>query len=202
MFSLKEGIKAVKLAREAIEKTVSGEELKITEKLPSKFTQKFGVFVTINTYPEKELRGCIGYPEPTLALVNAIIDSARNACKDPRFEPLTVEEIDRIVIDVSILTPPQLIEVKNPLEYKDKIKIGVDGLIVEKAFFRGILLPQVPVEWKWNEEEFITHTCLKAGLPPDAWLTKDIKIYKFQAQIFSEVSPRGKIIELKLTHSE
>ncbi|MDI6855214.1 MAG: TIGR00296 family protein [Candidatus Thermoplasmatota archaeon] len=197
MLSLEEGIKAVKLARETIERYVKGEP-KITEKLSAKFDQKLGVFVTINTYPEKELRGCIGYLEPSLELANAIIESAQNACNDPRFEPLTEQEIDKIVVELSILTHPELIEVRHPLEYKEKIKIGVDGLIAEKALFRGILLPQVPVEWKWDEEDFLTHVCMKAGLPPDAWLSKDIKIYKFQAQIFSEVSPRGKIVERKL----
>ncbi|MEW6069688.1 MAG: TIGR00296 family protein, partial [Candidatus Thermoplasmatota archaeon] len=80
----------------------------------------------------------------------------------------------------------------------EKIKIGVDGLIAEKAFFRGILLPQVPIEWNWNEEEFLTHVCIKAGLPPDAWLSEGIKIYKFQAEIFSEEEPRGKISKRKL----
>ncbi|MEW6069869.1 MAG: TIGR00296 family protein, partial [Candidatus Thermoplasmatota archaeon] len=109
MFSLEEGIKAVKLARKVIEKYVKGEEIEITEKLPSKFDQKLGVFVTIDTYPEKELRGCIGYPEPTLELANAIIDSAKNACNDPRFEPLSEEELEKVVVEVSILTPPELI---------------------------------------------------------------------------------------------
>ena len=96
-------------------------------------------------------------------------------------------------MEISILTPPQLIEVKNPMEYSKEIKIGQDGLIVEKGWCKGLLLPQVPVECDWNEEEFLSNCCMKAGLPPDAWLLRGTNIYKFQAIIFEEETPKGKI---------
>lgn len=201
MFSLEEGKKAVELARAVVDKYVKGEKFSVG-KTPAKFNQKFGVFVTLDTYPERELRGCIGYPEPTLPLVNALVESAQNATRDPRFEPLTTGELDKIVVEVSLLTPPELIKVVDPLEYKGKIRIGIDGLIAEKSFYRGILLPQVAVEWKWNEEEFLTHTCLKASLAPDAWLDKETRIYKYQAQVFMEAEPRGKVVERKLILKE
>jgi hypothetical protein len=92
-----------------------------------------------------------------------------------------------------VLTPPQLIEVKKPTEYAAKIKVGKDGLIVERGMFKGLLLPQVPVEWKWDEEEFLCQCCIKAGLPPDNWLLEGTKIYKFQAIIFEEEKPRGEV---------
>ncbi|MBU4502657.1 MAG: TIGR00296 family protein, partial [Nanoarchaeota archaeon] len=78
------------------------------------------------------------------------------------------------------------------------IKIGRDGLIAEAGFYRGLLLPQVPVEQEWDKETFLSHTCMKAGLMPDAWLDKRTKIYKFQAQVFSEASPNGEIKEREL----
>jgi len=74
-----------------------------------------------------------------------------------------------------------------------KIKVGEDGLIVEKGMFKGLLLPQVPVEWGWCEEEFLCQCCVKAGLPPDSWLTKGAKIYKFSAIIFGEKTPKGEV---------
>jgi hypothetical protein len=143
---------------------------------------------------EKQLRGCIGYPQPTFPLVEATIDSAINAAtEDPRFNPLSLKELDEVVFEVSVLTPPEAIEVNKPQEYVGKIKVGEHGLIVEKGFSKGLLLPQVPVEWGWCEEEFLCQCCMKAGLPPDTWLGKGTKIYKFTAIVFEEETPKGKI---------
>jgi hypothetical protein len=83
--------------------------------------------------------------------------------------------------------------VKKPTEYAAKIKVGKDGLIVERGMFKGLLLPQVPVEWKWDEEEFLCQCCIKAGLLPDNWLLEGTKIYRFQAIIFEEEKPRGEV---------
>jgi len=94
---------------------------------------------------------------------------------------------------VSVLTPPQIIEVKKTDEYPNKIKVGEDGLVVERGMFKGLLLPQVPVEWKWDAEEFLCQCCIKAGLSPDYWLLNGTKIYKFQAIIFEEEEPKGAV---------
>ena len=168
---------------------------------PAKLFEKCGVFVTINSIKgsEKELRGCIGFPYPTYPLVEAVIDSAINAAtEDPRFEPLSIGELSKVVFEVSVLTPPEQVQVKNPKEYISKIKVGEDGLIVERGPYKGLLLPQVPVEWGWCEEEFLCQCCMKAGIPPDSWLTKDSKIYKFKALIFDEQTPNGEIKRLCL----
>jgi hypothetical protein len=126
--------------------------------------------------------------------VEAVIDSAINsATQDPRFYSLSSSELDEVVFEVSVLTPPEAIEVKKLEEYLAKIKVGEDGLIVEKGMFKGLLLPQVPVEWGWCEEEFLCQCCIKAGLPPDSWLTKGAKIYKFNAIIFEEETPQGEV---------
>ncbi|MCG2825766.1 MAG: TIGR00296 family protein, partial [Thermoplasmatales archaeon] len=197
LFSKKEGKIAVKIARNVIEKYVRNEKITIKD-YPESFKEKSGVFVTINTYPKKELRGCIGYPEPVMRLIDAIIDSAKNACHDPRFPPLEANELNNVVIELSLLTKPELIKISNPKDYPEKIKIGRDGLIAESGFYRGLLLPQVPVEQEWDKETFLSHTCIKAGLMPDAWLSQRTKIYKFQAQVFSETSPNGEIKEREL----
>jgi uncharacterized protein (TIGR00296 family) len=161
-----------------------------------------GVFVTINslTAKDKDLRGCIGYPYPTHALVQAVIDNAVNAAtEDPRFDPMKQNELDHVVFEVSVLTPPEPVNVANPKEYLKQVKVGEHGLIVEKGFYRGLLLPQVPVEWGWCEEDFLCQCCIKAGLPPDAWLSKGTKIYRFTAIVFEEESPNGKIKRKNLT---
>jgi uncharacterized protein (TIGR00296 family) len=160
-----------------------------------------GVFVTLNSHRKgsKRLRGCIGLPYPTTPLVKAVIEAAISAAtQDPRFPPVTPEELDHITFEVSVLTPPERVSVEKPTDYPSKIKVGRDGLIIERGYSKGLLLPQVPVEWNWNEEQFLCQCSMKAGLSPDAWLMKDTKIYMFQAIIFEEASPKGKIEQKKI----
>jgi uncharacterized protein len=198
-----EGEFLIHLARNTVKQYLQNEEkLEPPKDTSKKLFEHCGVFVTINSLRsgEKELRGCIGYPYPTSQLVEAIIDSAINAAtQDPRFEPLSLKELDRVVFEVSVLTPPEPVEVANPKEYVKQIKVGEDGLIIEKGFYKGLLLPQVPVEWGWCEEEFLCQCCFKAGLPPDSWLTKGVKLYKFKAIIFKEETPNGTVKRMNLT---
>jgi len=198
-----EGRFLIKLARNTVEQYLEiGKAIKPPKETPKKLFEHCGVFVTINNIVsgEKRLRGCIGYPYPTSPLVEAVIDSAINAAtEDPRFESLTLAELDKVVFEVSVLTPPEPVQVKNPKEYLSKIKVGEDGLIIEKGYQKGLLLPQVPVEWGWCEEEFLCQCCMKAGLPPDTWLIKDAKIYKFKAIIFDEQTPNGEVKRLTLS---
>jgi uncharacterized protein len=201
--SLEEGTFLVQLARATVKECLQSQKvLKPPKDTPKKLLVPCGVFVTISKLRggQKELRGCIGYPYPTNPLVEAVIDSAINAStEDPRFEPLTLRELEQVVFEVSVLTPPELIKVENPKEYLKHVKIGEDGLIVESGFHKGLLLPQVPVEWEWGTEEFLCQCCNKAGLPADRWLTKDTKIYKFHALIFDEQTPNGEIKQLSLS---
>lgn len=202
MFSLEEGTAAVKAARKVIEAHVQGKKVGKLE-LPKSFDELGGVFVTLNTYPDKELRGCIGYPEPIFALKEAIVDSAKSAStRDPRFRAVTPKELDKLVVEVSLLSKPELVKVAKPKDYLKAVKIGRDGLIVELGMNRGLLLPQVPVEWKWDVHTFLDHTCMKAGLMADAWLDPVTKIYSFTAQVFDETAPNGKVVEMPLTQEE
>jgi uncharacterized protein (TIGR00296 family) len=197
MLNLEEGTKAVRFARQVIQNYVQQTENCIPSP-GSLFQEKQGVFVTLHTYPNHELRGCIGIPLPVMSLQSAIIEAAQSVTQDPRFPPLQKEELDAVLVEITILTKPQLIKVKEPKEYLAQIEIGRDGLIVEHGFYKGLLLPQVPVEQAWETEEYLSHTCMKAGLSPDAWFDKNTKISKFQGQIFTEIKPHGPIQETHL----
>ncbi|AJC70779.1 hypothetical protein X802_00155 [Thermococcus guaymasensis DSM 11113] len=187
----------VRLARRAVEEYVRNRRvIDPPEDTPSELWEKMGVFVTLNRYkapPQTALRGCIGFPLPVYPLVEATIKAAIHAAvEDPRFPPVRPKELDELTVEVSVLTPPEPIE-GPPEERPRKIKVGRDGLIVEKGIYSGLLLPQVPIEWGWDEEEFLAQTCWKAGLPPDCWLDPDTKVYRFTAEIFEEEWPRGPV---------
>jgi hypothetical protein len=202
--SLQDGQFLVKLARKTMESYVNH---RVKATVPSdaspNLSNKCGVFVTlekmISGASERELRGCIGRPLPDLPLVEATIDSAIDSCsQDPRFSPVKPAELQRIVVEVSVLTPPELITVDDPKKYPSQIKVGVHGLLVERGWNRGLLLPQVPIEWGWDEEEFLGECCVKAGLPPSEWLKKATKIFKFEGLVFQELEPGGEIVQRNL----
>ncbi len=197
MYTIEEGRYLVGLARKTITDYLMTEEvLKVPEDCPENLKAKAGVFVTLHTYPEGSLRGCIGFPEPIMPLCDALINAAISAAtRDPRFRPVTSEELQDINVEVTVLTPPKLIEVEKTQDYPSKIEIGRDGLIVEKGMFRGLLLPQVPVEQGWDKKEFLSGTCMKAGMMPDCWYDAKTKIYKFEGKIFSETKPKGEVEE-------
>ncbi len=194
MFSLEQGKKLVKAAREAVISKIEGKPFELKG-----FEELGGVFVTIHGYPNNELKGCIGYPEPVFPLNKALVQAARAAAfSDPRFRSITKQELDSVIFEVSALTKPELIKVKTPKDYEKEIKIGRDGLVAESQGYRGLLLPQVAPEWKWDVKEFLNNTCEKAGLLAEEWKKIDsVKIYKFQAQIFKETKPNGEIVEAK-----
>jgi conserved hypothetical protein TIGR00296 len=200
LLSLEQGKFLVKLARQAIETALkSNEVISPPAEVDEILREPRGVFVTLHEQVEKEkmLRGCIGIPYPVKPLVEATIESALNAAfRDPRFPPLEIDELDKVMVEVSVLTPPQLIEVSDPKEYPAHIVIGRDGLLVEADWQRGLLLPQVAVEHGFDAVTFLEQTCLKAGLPKDAWRKGKVNVYAFQAQIFAEAEPNGEVIEL------
>jgi AmmeMemoRadiSam system protein A len=137
-----------------------------------------GAFVTIRI--KGHLRGCIGYPEPELPLIEAVERCAVYAAiSDPRFPPLSEDEWQDVDLELSVLGPIE------PVQELHDVVIGRDGLIVESGRRRGLLLPQVAVEWKWDATEFAAQTCIKAGLPRDAW-PKSAKLFRFEAEVFGE----------------
>ncbi|MFZ2410378.1 MAG: TIGR00296 family protein [Candidatus Methanoperedens sp.] len=202
MLTKSEGDMAVRLARRAIEECLRFGKKLNPDNLPKVFREKRGVFVTLSIKRQsKELRGCIGRPYPVLPLGEAIIVSAINAARDdPRFNPVKPEEMDNIVIEVTVLTVPKRINAK-PGELPEKIVIGRDGLIVATGMHSGLLLPQVAVEHGFDSTEFLCQTCMKAGLMPDAWLS-DAEVYSFEGQIFEEIEPGGEVREKDIKCSE
>ena len=202
--SKEEGDFLVKLSRKAVNEYLTNFiKIEIPSNTPEKLKEKRGVFVTIERIVKnedglwrRELRGCIGFPEPVYPLAEATIEAAISAATDdPRFPPMLPEELKNVVFEVSVLTKPELVIYQDPSELLEKIRIGRDGLIIEKGMFRGLLLPQVPVEYRWSVEEYLSQACLKAGLPPDSWRYSKVKIYTFQAQVFAEIFPEGEIVE-------
>ncbi len=202
MLTKQEGELAVRLARKAIEECLKNGKKISPDNLPKVFKEKRGVFVTLNKKKgHKELRGCIGRPYPILPLGEAIIASAINAARDdPRFNPVKPEEIDDLVIEVTVLTIPKRIKAK-PKDLPDKIIIGRDGLIVATGTCSGLLLPQVAVEHGFDCTEFLCQTCMKAGLMPDAWLN-GAEVYSFEGQIFEEIEPCGEVKEKDIKSCE
>jgi len=188
-----DGVVLVKTARKAVTEFLSnGNRIKLESDLEEKFSFNSGVFVTLNN-PDG-IRGCIGFPMPEKKLAHAIIEGAiAAATEDPRFPSVKINELNDIVFEVTVLTPPVEIDVSDPMEYLKKIKVGRDGLIIRHSFSSGLLLPQVPVEYNWNVEEFLQYTCEKAGLSRDTWKNERVKIEKFEGIIFKEETPNGAI---------
>ncbi len=196
--SLEQGKYLVKLARKSIEYYFKHNELMPKpEGYPEILNEKRGVFVTLNNCPDGSLRGCIGYPLAYEPLINGVISSAVSAAfGDPRFKPLSTFEFDNVVVEITVLSP--MISLDSSKNYAEQIKVGRDGLYVVCGAYSGLLLPQVPVEWGWNEEEFLANVCQKAGLPYTCYKEKACVFYRFTGQIFEEVKPYGDIVEKKI----
>ncbi|NQU98974.1 AmmeMemoRadiSam system protein A [Candidatus Woesearchaeota archaeon] len=173
----------LRLARESIETYFKRQDPDINNVLH--LNKEQGVFVTLHKLGD--LRGCIGFPEPVMPLFKAVIEAARNAAfSDPRFPIVTSDELRSIQIEISVLSVPEEIKVENTKDYKKEIKIGEDGLIIRGTLGSGLLLPQVATENNFTVSQFLNCLCQKARLPFSAWEDPVNKIYKFQAEVFSE----------------
>ena len=192
----------VSLARSTIEEYLARQTKLTPARREGVLSEKRGVFVTLETYPKRELRGCIGYPMPVKELAPSVVDCALSAAfDDPRFPPVEKSEMGALVVELSVLTVPEELRVKSPEEYVKKIKVGRDGLIINYGYSSGLLLPQVPIEWNWDEKEFLCQICEKAGLPRNMWQSPSAKISTFSAQVFCEEKPGGRVLEKKLVKS-
>jgi len=181
------------MARKAVSELLKNNSKINDSEFNSKYDFSSGVFVTLNK--QDSLRGCIGFPLPVKNLSEGLIEAAiAAATQDSRFTPVNIDELDQIVFEVTVLTPPIEIKADDPMEYLSSIKVGRDGLIVENAYTSGLLLPQVPTEYGWNVEEFLCYTCEKAGLVKDAWKDKTTKVSRFEGVIFKEESPNGVVV--------
>jgi len=181
-----EGNYLLSLARTTIKTSLSNaDQPQIDWKdLPEKFQQQMGTFVTITI--DENLRGCIGHIIPRETVVEGIRENAINAAfRDPRFPPLTEKEFDEVKIEISILTPPRELSYTDAEDLLNKLRPGVDGVIIKKGYQEATFLPQV-----WDQlpdkQEFLSHLCMKAGLSYDSWRKEKLQISTYQVQAFEE----------------
>jgi hypothetical protein len=178
LLTKKEQRDLLKIARETITSYVSSGTIPAVETASRGLNLESGCFVTIKQHGQ--LRGCIGNfvsDQPLYRLVQEMAVSA--ATRDPRFYPMKPQDLDAFELEISVLSPLELIS------SLDEIKVGTHGIYLVKNSSRGVLLPQVATEYGWDRDTFLRHTCLKAGLPENAWL-KDCQIYVFSALVFGE----------------
>jgi AmmeMemoRadiSam system protein A len=175
-YSQEERDRLLRLAHRSIDLALEGRSVDLTAPT-AHLAEPRGAFTTLHL--EGELRGCIGYVLPTQSLYATVAEAARAAAlDDPRFPPVTPAEAAHLKIEISVLSPLQPIR-------PEQVIVGQHGLVVTLGNRRGLLLPQVPIEWKWNRETFLAHTCLKAGLPADAW-QHGAQLQAFTAEVFGE----------------
>ena len=169
----------LKIARSAIACALESKTLPTLNSQSEALNHCSGIFVTLRI--GEDLRGCIGYIEPLFPLAHATQEVAvKAAMEDPRFMPLTQSELDKITIEISVLSPlEELIDTET-------IEIGKHGLVIDAGYRRGLLLPQVATEYDWDRRQFLKQISLKAGLPPDAWKRKEIKLFTFTVEKFDE----------------
>lgn len=171
--------KLIQIARETIENYIRFRKVPEFSVEEPELLQKAGAFVTIKSHGR--LRGCIGHVEGIKPLYETIVEMAKAAAtQDPRFSPVTENELPDLQLEISVMTPLQRID--NP----EDIQVGVHGILMRQGFRSGLLLPQVATEHEWDRTTFLEHTCRKAGLPRDAWNDPKTEIYVFGAQVFHE----------------
>ena len=181
-----EGVMAVRSARAAIDHAVA-KRPKTSFNLTPVFDEKRGVFVTLTK--NGSLRGCIGFPYPVIPLGEAIVHAAGAAAlEDPRFPPVTKDEIADLALEVTILTVPEPLE-GEPSKRPEHVVVGKHGLIVRGMGTSGLLLPQVATDYGWDAKTFLDHTCMKAGLSERCWTSRNVEILTFEGQIFSDHAP-------------
>jgi uncharacterized protein len=199
--STEDGKKLVGIARQAIVDHLDDKTFDPTANVSSELIVPRGVFVTLfDEAMSRGLRGCIGNPFPKTSLLAETARCAIEAATmDPRFHPVRQSEfLQSTTVEVTVLSPLEQIIVKSPLDLPLNIEVGRDGLLVDGVGTRGVILPQVAVDEGFDEEEFLNHCCLKAGLMPDAWVAGGLRVARFQGQIFSEATPGGRVFERKL----
>ncbi|MDO3379612.1 AmmeMemoRadiSam system protein A [Geoalkalibacter halelectricus] len=169
----------LKAARKAICDFVSKESFEPEPREEKSLNRRSGCFVTIKQ--DGQLRGCIGNFQSERPLFKEVAEMAvASATKDPRFYPMKAADLENFSLEISVLSPLKKIE------NIEEIEIGTHGIYLEKGFYRGVLLPQVATEHHWDRITFLKQTCIKAGLPTNAWQSEDAEIYIFSAQIFGE----------------
>jgi AmmeMemoRadiSam system protein A len=174
----------LRIARDSIDAALKSKPTPPLRSTSEALNELCGAFVTLHLLGE--LRGCIGYIEPRFPLRETVEEVAQKAAlEDPRFPSLTPKELERVEIEISVLSPLKKVSDVN------EIVVGTHGLVIDAGYTRGLLLPQVATEWGWGREQFLSQTCRKAGLQADAWKQKKVTIYSFTSTVFSEAEMFG-----------
>jgi AmmeMemoRadiSam system protein A len=174
----------LRIARDAIAAGLKNKAMPPPRTSSGAMNELCGAFVTLHLLGG--LRGCIGYIEPRFPLRETIEEVAQKAAlEDPRFPPLTIKELERVEIEISVLSPLKKVTDVN------EIIVGTHGLVIDAGYTRGLLLPQVATEWGWGRGQFLSQTCRKAGLQADAWKQDKVTIYSFTSAVFSEAEMFG-----------
>lgn len=182
-YTLKERRQLLQLAHDSIFATLEERDLDLTPPTDH-LAQLRGAFTTLHL--NQRLRGCIGYIMAAQPVWQTVAETARAAAfDDPRFDPVTPDEASKLNIEISVLSP--MFPIK-----PEEVLVGIHGLLVTKGAHRGLLLPQVPTEMGWNRDVFLAQTCIKAGLPPDAWKT-GATLQAFTAEVFGENDNLGRV---------
>ena len=159
------------------------------QKMPMFLQQTRGAFTTLYDISKgkKDLRGCIGIPLPIYPLAESITRSAVEAAvSDPRFNPISLEELPMLMFSVDVLSPLMPIATHDLNDLTTLIEIGKHGLVIKYKERSGLLLPKVPVEFGWTVEEYLAHLCLKAGLPPSTYQNPEAELFMFSSESFSD----------------
>ena len=203
-YTIEEGTVMVTAARHTIELSLRNPRFSksLVGGLTKHLTEMDGVFVTLEHYPTRALRGCIGFPNAVAPIGEGVIDAARAAAfEDPRFVPVSHHEFDRLLVEVSVLSRPEPIKGAASQRHR-KVVVGRDGLVARYGLHSGLLLPIVAVEQGWDAKTFLNETCIKAGMPGNYWMQPSVKIYSFRTQVFREEEPGGRVVEVELDRGE
>ncbi len=180
-----DGSLLIDLARSSISSVFTSQEIEISDTIRSKFCYKSGVFVTLRKFGR--LRGCVGFARTSVPLYASVVDAAKKAAfQDPRFSPLTEEELSKIEIEVSLLSEPEMLSNEDPSYVIKNLVVGKDGIIFSNDDFSGLVLPNMNSGQEWSVEDFLKYACTRLGFNEVAWLDPRSRLYKFRAKMFNE----------------
>lgn len=206
MLAIEEATFLLKLARETVAESVSNETKEEENAVLQELGKKRGIFVSLREFDKSSKNAgsriiLSGYSLPTFPIVEAVKNASLNISIHILRSSLQElsEFLKNVVFELTILTDPKKIVVEEPIRYPREIEIARDGLIVQRNFYTGVILPQVAIEKRWNAIEFLSECCMEAKLPADAWLEKETSVYKFQTQVYRELEPNGEVIEVRLS---
>lgn len=190
-----DGALLISIARASLKAHFTGAKVIIPEEKKDLMKETPGVFIVLRTFPGYLPRGESGYLPDVMPLEKAIQEvSIAAATRDSLISPVSRKELDKIILELSLITDLELLKRE---EYLEKIEIRKHGVIVSNNF-KGIILPQVAMDMGWNNKAILSHACMKAKLNPDAWKESGIKVYRFRARVFLEIEPEGNVIEREL----